>query len=103
VLEDEIRFYYGGYSKENALPVWGDGLRLVSQIPPGEREYILYLPLYNGVSPVYLGIPEGASLSNAVPRDPEKKPIPIRILFLLALPVNEISRAARPFAKLTKI
>ena len=35
---------------------------LFSEIPPGEREYRLYLPLYNGVSEVALGLPAEASL-----------------------------------------
>lgn len=36
--------------------------RLVHELPPGKREYLLYLPLYNGVTSVELGIPSNASL-----------------------------------------
>ena len=36
---------------------------LFSGIPEGTREFRLYLPLYNGVSQVELGLPEGATLS----------------------------------------
>ena len=35
---------------------------LVQDIVGGEREYLLYLPLYNGVNEVQVGVPEGASL-----------------------------------------
>ena len=40
---------------------------LTSGIPPGTREYRLYLPLYNGVTSVELGLPEGTSLMRPDP------------------------------------
>lgn len=40
---------------------------LYSGIPEGTREYRLYLPLYNGVSAVELGLPEGTTLSRPDP------------------------------------
>ena len=40
-------------------------VRLVGGIPPGRREFMLYLPLYNGVSSVEIGLPKGAKLSKA--------------------------------------
>lgn len=43
---------------------------------PGEREYMLYLPLYNGVSSVEIGIPKSATLKKADPR-PEAKRKPV--------------------------
>lgn len=49
---------------------------LVSGIPEGTREYRLYLPLYNGVSQVELGLPQGATLSQPPPyADGHDKPI----------------------------
>lgn len=49
---------------------------LVGGLPPGRREYLLYLPLYNGVSSVEVGIPKGAALLKAPPRPAERaKPI----------------------------
>lgn len=49
---------------------------LVSGLPAGEREYMLYLPLYNGVSIVELGIDKGAFLAIADPRpETHRKPI----------------------------
>jgi hypothetical protein len=42
--------------------------QLASNLPPGNREYTLYLPLYNGVSSVEVGIPPGSRLAVAPPR-----------------------------------
>ena len=36
--------------------------RLAKGIPDGRREYLLYLPLYNGVSSVEIGLPAGKAL-----------------------------------------
>jgi lysophospholipase L1-like esterase len=49
---------------------------LASGLPPGPREYLLYFPLYNGVTSVELGVPEGHAVSKA-PERPEshRKPI----------------------------
>ncbi len=48
---------------------------LVSNLPPGRREYLLYLPLYNGTRFVEVGVPSGATLQKAglwgdTPRQP---------------------------------
>ena len=49
---------------------------LVTGIIPGKREYMLYLPLYNGVKSVELGIPESSQLWKAPAREPGKdKPL----------------------------
>ncbi|MFN0054172.1 MAG: SGNH/GDSL hydrolase family protein [Planctomycetales bacterium] len=49
---------------------------LVSGLPAGEREFLLYLPLYNGVASVDLGLPEGTRLAQADPYGPgSRKPI----------------------------
>ncbi|MBT4864562.1 MAG: hypothetical protein HON53_05485 [Planctomycetaceae bacterium] len=51
-------------------------VRLVGGIPPGRREFMLYLPLYNGVSSVEIGLPKGAKLSKAGSRGPgREKPV----------------------------
>jgi len=50
--------------------------QLVGGVPEENREYMLYLPLYNGVSSVEIGIPENASIRKADPRAPGRdKPI----------------------------
>ena len=50
-----------------------NSVRLVSGIPVGRREYLLYLPLYNGVSSVAVGLPKSAELAKPEPRS--EKPI----------------------------
>lgn len=49
---------------------------LVQGLPVAEREYLLYLPLYNGVTKVEVGIPKQHALVKAPPRSAERaKPI----------------------------
>lgn len=50
---------------------------LVRGLPPGQmREFLLYLPLYNGVTSVEIGVPEKAKLLKAPPRPADRrKPI----------------------------
>jgi len=49
---------------------------LVSGLPEGEREFLLYFPLYNGVSSVEIGLPPDTPLKKADDRPAErKKPI----------------------------
>jgi hypothetical protein len=48
---------------------------LLSKIEPKWREYWLYLPLYNGVESVYLGINGNAELAKAEPWPADAKPI----------------------------
>ncbi|MFN7138895.1 MAG: SGNH/GDSL hydrolase family protein [Limisphaerales bacterium] len=38
-------------------------VELCKNLLPGKREYMLYLPLYNGVTSVHLGVPRGASFA----------------------------------------
>lgn len=53
-----------------------NSVALVSGMPPGEREYLLYLPLYNGVSSVEIGIDKSRSLALADPRpESHRKPV----------------------------
>jgi acetyl esterase/lipase len=49
---------------------------LVGGLPEGKREYLLYLPLYNGVKSVEIGMPQGVSLAKADAYDEvHRKPI----------------------------
>lgn len=49
---------------------------LASGLPPGSREYLLYFPLYNGVTSVEIGVPEGHPISRATERpESHRKPI----------------------------
>jgi hypothetical protein len=44
-----------------------NSVRLVGGLPAGRRTYLLYLPLYNGVTSVELGLPAGQQLRKAEP------------------------------------
>ena len=49
---------------------------LVSGLPEGKREFLLYLPLYNGVATIELGVPQGRVLGKAHTRaEGSRKPI----------------------------
>ncbi|MBI4892841.1 MAG: SGNH/GDSL hydrolase family protein [Acidobacteria bacterium] len=48
---------------------------LATGIPAGDREYMLYLPLYNGVKTLEIAVPKGATLTPAPARPPARKPI----------------------------
>jgi hypothetical protein len=51
-------------------------VRLVRGIPEGRRAYLLYLPLYNGVTSVEVGIPRDRMLATRSPRPTHRaKPI----------------------------
>lgn len=53
-----------------------NNVTLISGLIPGKREYFLYLPLYNGVKSVEIGVPESNQLWKAPEREPGKnKPL----------------------------
>ena len=49
--------------------------RLIENLPVEKREYALYLPLYNGVSSVEIGIKEGSSIEKAPARKRNIRPV----------------------------
>ena len=48
---------------------------LIADLPPGRREYALYLPLYNGVTSVEVGVAAGATVLAAPPRRRKARPL----------------------------
>ena len=56
-----------GFPKETT-----NSVTLASGLPAGEREYLLYFPLYNGVSTVEIGIPKGTAMKKADPRPADR-------------------------------
>ncbi len=50
-----------------------NSIALVSNLPAGEREYMLYLPLYNGVKNVELGLDKASFLAIANPREETRR------------------------------
>lgn len=47
--------------------------QLATGLTAGEKEYMLYLPLYNGVSSVEIGLPKGNTLKKAEARPADKR------------------------------
>lgn len=48
---------------------------LVKGVPKGEREYMVYFPLYNGVTSLEIGVPKGTAVGPGAARPAGKKPI----------------------------
>jgi len=46
---------------------------IISRLAPGTREYAIYLPLYNGIDSLSIGVPTGATFERLAPRT--EKPI----------------------------
>jgi hypothetical protein len=73
VRTDAGKWHWLAVGKPTAQTTTAD---LVSGLSPGKREYLVYFPLYNGVSSVEIGIPSDAKLYKPDPRAAEKsKPI----------------------------
>jgi hypothetical protein len=77
---------------------------LATGIPTGKREYLLYLPLYNGVSAVEVGIPKGNSTSKAAdyserryfPRVAGERPAPAKPIVFYGTSITQGGCASRP-------
>ncbi len=48
-------------------------VEMITGLRPGAREYALYLPLYNGIEKLSVGVPEGAAFESLPPR--AEKPV----------------------------
>lgn len=59
------RWQWTGVGKVNAVK--NEGV-LADGIPAGSHEYLLYLPLYNGIRELEIGVPAAATLQPAPPR-----------------------------------
>lgn len=62
-----------GVGRPTSVPTTEDVL--ASGMPKGDREFMLYLPLYNGVTSVEIGVPKGTMVSPGTPRPASRKPI----------------------------
>ena len=65
VKDDEGRWHWLAVGRPTGQTT---AAQLVTGLPAGRREYMLYLPLYNGVTSVEIGLPEKTSLAKAEPR-----------------------------------
>jgi len=61
VRSDHINWHWLGVGRPSWSPISSD--ILISQMPPGVREYLLYLPLCNGVKSMEIGVEKGASIT----------------------------------------
>jgi hypothetical protein len=48
---------------------------LANGIPKSEREYMLYLPLFNGITSLEIGVPRGTVIGPGSPRPAGRKPV----------------------------
>lgn len=48
---------------------------LISALPPAHHEFALYLPLYNGIAGLKLGVPQNAHIGSGAPRPKGTKPV----------------------------
>jgi len=69
--DDQGRWAWLGVNKPSGGPKLT--AELASGIAPGRRAYMIYLPLYNGVESLEIGVPRDAAFTPLPPR--EKKPI----------------------------
>jgi hypothetical protein len=64
------RWHWAGITKPDAQRVES---AIVEKLAPGRRAYVLYLPLYNGIKSLEIGVPKGATITPTPPR--KDKPI----------------------------
>ena len=73
VKDTDGKWKWLAVGKPMQFPV--NSVTLVKDIPEGTREYFLYLPLYNGVLSVEIGVPDGSVFRKAAPYPKDRKPI----------------------------
>lgn len=72
--DDRGRWRWVACATPNAEGV--DQTASVDGLAPGEREWLLFLPLYNGIAALEIGVPVGASLERAPPlAEGQERPI----------------------------
>ncbi len=70
-IHEKDKWHWVGAGRPKAFPT--NEMVVVKGLNPGAHEFILYLPLYNGVHEVKIGVPENAKIEPAPARG--KKPI----------------------------
>lgn len=72
-VKDKGKWHWLGAGRAEKLPT--EEKRLATDMKPARREYLLYLPLYNGVEDLKIGTPRDAKLEPAAGRPEGQKPI----------------------------
>jgi lysophospholipase L1-like esterase len=68
-VKDAGKWHWLGVGKPEKSSV--NEQKLIANLKPEKREYLLYLPLYNGVESVEVGVPEKAFIEKAPAASPE--------------------------------
>ncbi|MBK7931189.1 MAG: SGNH/GDSL hydrolase family protein [Bryobacterales bacterium] len=71
--DDARRWRWLSIGRPTQFP--GNTGALASSLPPGPREYMLYLPLRNGVASLEIGVPKGSAIRKGPARPAAAKPI----------------------------
>jgi alpha-L-fucosidase len=93
-LRQENQWYWLGNSKPTRI----EGQTLLaknlptSTLPAAGREFLLYLPLYNSIDRLEIGVPEGATLKASLPRSAARE-LP---LVFYGTSINQGGCASRP-------
>ena len=72
-IRDRGKWHWIGGGRPDKFPT--DQKDLARGLTPGRREYLLYLPLYNGVEELTIGIPTNSTIEPAPRRAPDLKPV----------------------------
>jgi lysophospholipase L1-like esterase len=72
-VKERGRWRWAGTGKPNKPTV--NEQKIVSNMASRAREYLLYLPLYNGVDSVEIGVPDGATVAAAERYSSDIKPL----------------------------
>ena len=72
-VKDKGKWRWAGVGKSEKFPV--NEQKVIGNMTRRNREFMLYLPLYNGVESVEIGVSPDASVSKAVPFPQNVKPI----------------------------
>ena len=72
-VKDKGKWHWLGAGRAEKFPT--EEKRLATDMKPARREYLLYLPLYNGVEDLKIGTPRDAKLEPAAGRPEGQKPI----------------------------
>jgi hypothetical protein len=69
-MRDDDRWRWAGVGRPGKADSAEQAAPLTSGLRAGEKTFLLYLPLYNGIEQVWIGVPEGRALRPAAPRPP---------------------------------
>jgi hypothetical protein len=72
-IRDKGKWHWLGGGRPDKFPT--DQKDLAKGLAPGQREYLLYLPLYNGLEGLKIGIPTNSNISSAPRRAPDFQPV----------------------------